>query len=267
MPLNLPAPDKTQLARSPLALVVCQIRFEDVLAVSEGKTMLAIHETLGGRQGPYPKSERLVGQGLNIHLDPAGAKSSARPPEPGWRLMSRDEQWVISILPGYVALETTAYTTWDEDFRPRLANLIEATSKHIEPDTEQRLGLRYLDRIIEPSVNNPQDWEGYIAPELLGAVLHEHIGAGVTTAEQQIVLDVDDDTRCGLRHGFFADPARDQSLTYVLDFDVYREGVRSFDPGDILAAADKFSTVALQLFQVAITPRLHALLKEPKDGR
>ena len=171
------------------------------------------------------------------------------------------------MMPGYVTLETSAYTTWDEDFRPRLVNLIEATSAHVKPDTEQRLGLRYLDRIIEPSVNNPQDWNGYIAPEFLGAVLHERIGPGVTAAEQQIVLEVDDDTKCGLRHGFFADPERDLALTYVLDFDLYREGVRVFDRDEILSAADQFNTFALQLFQEATTPKLRLLLKEPKDDQ
>lgn len=267
MPLNLPAPDKTQLARSPLALVVCQVRFEDILAVSEGKTVLALYDALGGRQGFYRKPERLYGQGLNIQLSPVGPATSTRPPEQGWRFTSHDGRWVVSLMPGYLTLETSAYSTWDQEFRPRLANLIEATAKHVEPDTEQRLGLRYLDRLVEPAVTSPQGWNGYITPELLGAILHERIGSGVTAAEQQIVLDVDDDTKCGLRHGFFADPARDQALTYVLDFDVYREGVRAFDPTDILATADQFNTVALQLFQEAVTPELRRLLKEPKDDR
>ena len=98
-------------------------------------------------------------------------------------------------------------------------------------------------------------------------MLHERIGPGVTAAEQQIVLEVDDDTKCGLRHGFFADPERDLALTYVLDFDLYREGVRVFDRDEILSAADQFNTFALQLFQEATTPKLRLLLKEPKDDQ
>jgi uncharacterized protein (TIGR04255 family) len=89
----------------------------------------------------------------------------------------------------------------------------------------------------------------------------------VTAAEQQIVLEIDEDTTCGLRHGFFADPERNLALTYVLDFDVYREGVRAFDRDDILSAADQFNTFALQLFQEATTPKLRLLLQVPKDDR
>lgn len=265
MPLDLPAPDKTQLDRSPLALVVCQVRFENVLAVSDSRTMRLVHEALGDRSGPYPRAEPLSDQGVSIQLGAAGATTAAQPLQTGWRLRSRDGGWSVALMPSHVALETTAYTTWSDDFRPRLAHLIEATAKHIAPETEQRLGLRYINRITAPPVTRPREWQGHIAPELLGVVLHNRLGPGATAAQQQVDLEVDDGTQCSFRHGFFTDPARNQALTYVLDFDVYREGVSAFDPGDIMTTADAFNTVALQLFQQAITPQLRALLAKAKE--
>jgi uncharacterized protein (TIGR04255 family) len=260
MPLDLPAPDKTQLARSPLALVVCQVRFEQVLAVSDSRVLRAMHEALGGRRGPYPKAERQTDQGMSIQLGAAGAAATAHPPQTGWRLTSPDGGWAVALMPGNVALETTAYTTWSDGFRPRLARLIEATVEHIAPDTEQRLGLRYINRIVEPSVATPRDWDGLIASELLGLVLHDRLGSGATAAQQQVDLEVGDGVRCAFRHGFFADPARGRAQTYVLDLDVYRDSVCAFDAADIMTTADAFNTIALQLFQQAITPRLHGRL-------
>ncbi len=66
--------------------------------------------------------------------------------------------------------------------------------------------------------------------------------------------------RCSLRHGFFADRARDGALTYLLDFDVYREGLSVFDPEDLILTADTFNVLAVQLFKQAVTPQMLELL-------
>lgn len=260
MSLNLPEPDRSPLARSPLALVVCQVRFDEVLAVSDTRTLRAMHEALGGRHGQYPKAEKLIGQAMSIQFSAGAASAEARPQETGWRLSSPDGRWAITLMPTYVALETSAYTSWGDDFRPRLQRLIEATAEHIAPELEQRLGLRYVNRITEPRVTTPQEWRGYIADEFLGVLLHEHLGPAARAAQQQIDLDLDQGILCGLRHGFFVDPARDRALTYVLDFDVYREGALPFDPSDIMTTVDAFNTLVLQLFQQAITPQMRAVL-------
>jgi uncharacterized protein (TIGR04255 family) len=261
MPLDLPAPDKTQLARSPLSLVVCQVRFEEVLAVSDSQMLRVMHEALGGRQGPYPKAGRQTDQGLNIQLGPAGAAASTRQAQNGWRLVSADGSWSVTLMPGHAALETTAYTTWSDGFRPRLERLIEAVATHIAPYTEQRLGLRYVNRIVEPAVTSPRQWEGLIDSTLLGPVLHERLGLGATAAQQQIDLDVGDGVECTFRHGFFIDQANAHVQTYVLDTDVYRNSSGVFDTTDIMTTVDNFNTTALQIFQQCITPRLHASLK------
>ena len=56
MALDLPEPDDAQLPRSPLELVVFQVRFENRLRVSEGAVALAFHGALG--DGEYPNIER-----------------------------------------------------------------------------------------------------------------------------------------------------------------------------------------------------------------
>jgi uncharacterized protein (TIGR04255 family) len=163
-------------------------------------------------------------------------------------------------MPSYVSLETSAYTTWSDDFRPRLAQLLEVVSVHVSPAMEQRLGLRYVDQITEPVVSAPQEWRDFISPELLGPILHPRIGPAVVASQQQVELDLGEEVRSILRHGFISDPARDGALGYALDFDIYREGIRAFDIDDILGTADHFHLRALQLFQQAITPKMLAYL-------
>jgi uncharacterized protein (TIGR04255 family) len=236
------------------------VRFEETLAISDSKLMLAIHERLGGRTGRYPKVEAVKGLRVDFQINVAGSgQLPSEAPYSGWRLSSEDG-WTVSIMPDHVALETTRYTTWDADFRVRLAELIDAVQAEIEPGTEQRLGLRYIDRITDPPVDSPVEWRGYIAAELLGPVLHEALGPAVKTTQQQVVLDFGSGVQCLFRHGFFADPNLEGRLTYLLDFDVFRADIQQFDPDGIKAAADQFNKLSLQLFQQATTADLRRIL-------
>ena len=163
-------------------------------------------------------------------------------------------------MPDHVVLETSRYTTWSGDFEHRLGNLLDATAQHISPVLEQRVGLRYVDRITEPLVKEVSGWRDYISPAFLGPVLDEPIGDAVRAAQQQIDLDLGDSVTASIRHGFFADPTRDGALTYLLDVDVYREIGQPFDVAGIKAALEIFHERSLQIFQRVVTPRMLDLL-------
>lgn len=256
MPLNLPVPDKRQLKRSPLVLVVAQIRHEEIIDLGTGRAMLEIHKALGGSSGRYPRSEQATEQATNIQVAPGVLPRATQTQRKGWRLRSSDGAWTISLMPEFFSLETTAYATWIDDFRPRFTELVDAVDHSIDPATQQRIGLRFVDRIIDPVVSAPQGWEGYIAPEFLGPLLHPHLGPAALATQQQIDLDAGNDVRSSIRHGYFTDPTRENALTYLLDFDVYREEIRAFDKDDIMSSLDAFNLLSLQLFQQAVTSRL-----------
>jgi uncharacterized protein (TIGR04255 family) len=256
MPLNLPPPDKRQLKRSPLVLVVAQVRHEEITDLGTGRAMLEIHKALGGPSGLYPRSEQATEQATNIQVMPGLVPTALQTQRKGWRLRSADGAWIISLMPEFFSLETTAYTTWGGDFRPRFSTLLDAVTSAIKPATQQRIGLRYIDRISDPVVQSPQEWRDYIAPEFLGPLLHPLLGPAALATHQQIDLEAGDDMHSSIRHGFFADPSRANALTYLLDFDVYQEVIRAFDKESIMAALDGLNLLALQLFQQAVTERL-----------
>lgn len=256
MPLNLPSPDKRQLERPPLVLAVAQIRHEEIADLANGRALLEVQRALGGSRGRYPRSEQATEQATNLQIAPGLAPATVQTQRKGWRLRSNDGAWTISLMPEFFSLETTAYTTWSDDFRPRFAELLDAVAQALDPATQQRIGLRYVDRIVDPQVRAPQEWEGYITPEFLGPLLHPRLGPAALATQQQIDLEVDDSTRSSIRHGYFADPTRANALTYLLDFDVYREEIRAFDTEEIMDTVDAFNLLSLQLFQQAVTERL-----------
>jgi len=252
--VDLPEPDVSRLARSPLELVVCQIRHERRLVVGEGATALAIHEALGGAGGSYPSIDEVSGAELNVVVG-MGAPDFRETKTSGWRLTSADGAWVITLMPDNFSLETSAYTTWSDDFAPRLGTLIDAVAEHVKPTVEQRIGLRYVDRINELGLTELAAWRAYLRPELLGLVLHPQIGPGVRQYLQQVVIEFADGVVAGLRHGPVVEPGR-EVIDYQLDYDIFRQRGRPFDASMVKAAAAQFNIYALQLFQATITDEL-----------
>jgi uncharacterized protein (TIGR04255 family) len=252
--LDLPEPDTTRLARSPLELVVCQIRHERRLVVGEGTTALAVHEALGGANGSYPSLDEVAGAEVNVVMG-LGTPNIRETKTSGWRFASADGAWVITLMPDSFSLETSAYTTWADDFAPRLGALIDAVAAHVRPTFEQRIGLRYVDRIDELGLTELEAWRPYLRPELLGLVLHPQLGPGVRNYQQQLLLELADGVTAGLRHGPVVEPGR-ETVDYQLDYDIFRQGGRPFDAAATKAAAAQFNIYALQLFQASVSDEL-----------
>ncbi len=264
MALQLAPPDERQLPKSPLTLVVCQVRFEQLTEVSEARKALVFHDTLGGRQGMYGKMEQIQSSAFAASMGPnIPAAISKVGGQQGWRFKSDDGSWLVSLFPDQASLETTtAYTNWDDDFRKRVEEVFRALETTLSPATRQRLGLRYIDQISDPEVATPQEWESHIERQILGPVLHPTLGQGIVASSQQLDIDAGSELHCTLRHGFFRDPGRNNALTYVLDTDVFRADVAPFSTNSLIAEVEEFHTLVLQVFQACVTPSLLRYLAE-----
>jgi uncharacterized protein (TIGR04255 family) len=256
--LGLPAPDERPLARSPLAQVVCQLRFGATVPVTAG--VAAEFTTFMRDRGfDYPKADPM--QTLTVNVNPLrGAESVAGPS--GWRLQS-DDGWVVGFSDDSLSLETTRYANWHDDFRKRLEAALGALNELIGPEAETRLGIRFIDIITTPVVHSLTEWRGRIADWLLGPLLHERIGPALTNMQQQLALDLGDNAKATIRHGTFPDAARESAYTYLLDCDIYRDRLLPFDVQEVHRAADAFHVSALSLFQAMVTPEFLASLREP----
>ncbi len=257
MALALPEPLTEKLDRSPLSLVVCQVRHEESIAAREPKRALRVHEAV---EAAYPVLEQHSGQELTITAGPLGVQTMPVAAQRGWKMRSEDQSWNAVVMPDFFSLETTDYDDWP-DFRGRLEALMRAVASEIEPSLEQRVGLRFIDRITHPDVTTPRDWAGWIDPAFLGPIAHETVGEGVTTSQQIIQLDAGDGRSLILRHGAFRDPEAGGQATYLIDQDCFIQRGRPFDADQILEAAGSLHTLAIQVFQQAITPDLYKYLK------
>jgi len=260
LPLVLPEPIPDALEHSPLKLVVCQVRIEESPSVTDPRVGLELFERLGGRDGPYPVLEPFKAEQIEVRVGSKVPLSTQQTPLAGWRAFSEDRNWIVALLSGSVALETKAYTTWDDDFLPRVERILAAVNEQLRPAIQMRIGLRYVDLISRPGISSPQGWRGRIVDEVIGPIQHPVIGSSVLAVQQQVDIDAGERVRCTLRHGTVPSDA-DGGPGYLLDWDIYQEEVRAFDPGVIRERLVVFHRLALQLFQQAITPELFAELR------
>lgn len=253
--LTLPEPRDEPLPRSPLTLVVCQVRHNRLLTATDVTNVLKLKDRLGR----YPEVVEDPEHQIAFGGGPSGV--FAGPPQtfPAWKLQSEDGNWRVAIRQDFFALETTAYESW-VDFRQRLSELLDATIDILRPSLEQRLGVRFIDEIADPIVKSPVAWGDWIRPTLLGVVTDDSLGPSVRSCQQLVELQGPSGLRINLRHG--AQPQPDgQSFVYLIDQDCFRAEGRQFDREDILAAAEELHRLALGVFQATITPKLYEHLK------
>jgi len=250
--LDLPEPDRSQLSHSPLDLVVCQIRFDARSAISASKFGFSLQGALGGASGGSWSLDPVdLPAPMSITLTPEGPQQGpVGLPTRGWRLTHEQGAYNVLLVPDSLAIDTRRYSSWDE-FRAMCVAAIGSVADLARPEIELRVGLRYVDRLADPAVKTPAGWAGKLRTPLRGLVGHDSLGETVLNQQQQIVLKLEAGAECRFSHGTLETPT---GLEYVLDYDLYRQLARPFDPDDVIECLDAFNTEALKLFQASLEP-------------
>lgn len=257
MPVNLPIPPDERLERSPLALVVWQLRYDPQPRLGSLDVGLAVHGRLGGKQGPLPSMEQVQGGNVSFQFGPEVSASQSVQPI-GWRMMSTDLATAAAFHTDALTIETTAYGRWQDDFRNRISEALSALVDVVGPVAEHRLGLRYVDQIGGLGMAGPSSWNGWLKPWALGPANDADLKDSVRATETISVFEHEDGAKARIRVASF--PDGDEHVA-VFDSDVSRDGNRPLDAADILAASDRFHLVSKQLFYAALEPRLYDHLK------
>lgn len=257
VPLQLPAPKPVIFRRTPLSLVVCQLRFEDTGPLPE-ESASGLRDRFATR---YPLAQRL--QSAEVHLGPAGVQAAATG---GMRFASVAGDWTCSLFPDFVSLETTAYSDW-QDFDSRLREMLAAVVDVVHPRVETRLGLRYVNEIQIDDVRAPSDWLNYLNPALVSELSPtEPLAASLLTLHQMMQVDIGEGGRLTLRHGLPGEATEDgdKALTYLLDLDCFRQSQRLLVVDDVMSEADRLNTAITSMFQWCLQESLWEEL-DPRD--
>jgi uncharacterized protein (TIGR04255 family) len=243
-----PPPDEVPLRDAPLVRVIAQLRFPPVLAVEQREFVAPFQEAL--RQS-YPVLRQEQTQGLSV--GPAGVTLARA--QAAWRFHDLGGQWRVSLTPEFVALECTKYTS-RSDFFARLRAVLAALDAHVQPKLVDRLGVRYIDRITGPAV---EEIASLVRPEVRG-VVGTAAAAHVLHAVAETMFDLPGArvlARWGqLPAGATVDPAAIEPAaekSWILDLDMYGTASRQFDIEQLLGDARNYSERIYAIFRWAVT--------------
>jgi len=271
---GLPPANRTLLVRQPLELAIAEIRFSASTFEVTADIGLRFREKLAELGVATARIEPMHQQRVSVNVQ-AGV-----PPTPqveagtqGWLLVSADNAYQITVMPGAVVFQTVKYQRWSVTFRPRLEAIFKTIQELLEPVFVSRIGLRYVDRFVDQWATTPEIWVGRLNEHFLGPICEPRIGGMVKGAQQQVELQLGEAQGALLRHGPFVDAANGGALSYLLDIDVFDSEPNRFDPSELIERAEVLNRTAASLFQIVIAPEYltelqadQAVADEATDG-
>ncbi len=256
-PLSLTSMPQVHLPRSPLARVIAQVRFPQILAIRDPDKVAALQEPL---RPTYP----ILSQDQIHRIDLSGGESPSIQQGLIWRLADRekDVQWRVSLGVDFVALETSAYRS-REDFLSRLGTVVAMVEKAFNPASASRLGLRYIDRLSDEAFDCVTD---LIRPEVLGLAqppgdLPPALGESTLHLMTEAQFLAQDGARIQGRWGqlpknatYDADALEPVAKpSWILDLDMFTGESLPFADEPLLTTARRFAECLYALFRQMVT--------------
>lgn len=253
-PFTGPAPTEVHLPRAPLVKVLCQIRFPVIASLEKKDFIAPFQESI---RHYYP--ELVQDQGIELSFTPPGGGFSHKVI---WRMRDKSRNWQVSVGENFLSLETSLYTGRAEFLRA-LEDLVEKLQTTIGPDLVERVGLRYINRIV---FKNSTHLSELLQPGVLG-IVDENMEEYVVSTLSETRFTVADDLKVNGKWGLM--PARQtydptvlppiEKRSWILDIDGFSQDSIDFSPEAIIPVLDRIADIDYRLFRYTVTD---ALLEE-----
>jgi uncharacterized protein (TIGR04255 family) len=249
LPLSGEAPAEVLLPDAPLVLVVGQIRFPTILAIRNADRVAVFQEAI---RGVYPilREDRVA----HLVISPIGQVPTAPGIGEGriWRFLDNGEnwQWRVSLAVDYVALETRAFNDI-ADFSDRLRVIASAVETAFNPQLAQRIGVRYVDRLVEPAYSRIAD---FFQPAVLG-IAASVLGPAAQQIGMQAILGAEEGqilARWGqVPAQATVDPeiAPVEGLSWIIDLDMFTPSAQKFETEALVTKVTQFSKRIYAVFR------------------
>lgn len=242
--------------RNPLAEVICQLRFPEILSV-EANAPVEFQEAIRQEFPQFLRKQEVPAP--KITGIPGNMALQNQPMVTNYQFASADGIWRVNLTGRFISLTCSRYTCW-EDFARKLDKPLAAFIKVYKPAYFERIGLRYLNFISREALqleNSP--FRDLIAPCYLGPLMEEDVQE---SAAGRVSVDVEMAIRGGCRVKIHAGPGhvkrgnqQEKEVKFIFDQDLYMPGQL---PVNLSAGAlQTLHSQANAIFRGAITDTLH----------
>jgi uncharacterized protein (TIGR04255 family) len=253
-PLVALPPKEVPLEKAPLVRVIAQVRFPSILSIGEASFVAAFQEHIR-RQYPILQPE----QTRSFFFGDQGLESTS-PTSMVWRFIDKTEKWRVSLASNFVTLETTDYLS-RADFLQRFKEILIATDTHIKPQVFERLGLRYIARLIGQDVDQ---LTRFLRPEVSGVLASEIAVHAEQSINDSFFTLPDQLSQIHSRWGRFPanvtiDPTAIEPVpesSWVIDLDMFTTPfveVKAFEVEPMMNDAQSFAERLYTFFRWAVT--------------
>lgn len=255
--------ERCRYRANPLAEVICQLRFPEILAISSQAPVdfqEAIRSEYPGflrRQEMQPP--RITGSGDNL-------KVHQQPTVTNYQFSSPDGVWRVNLTGTFISLTCSRYTCWEE-FAAKLDKPLAAFIRIYHPAYFERIGLRYMNFISRFDLGlEGVPFSQLMQPCYLGPLMEEDV---TEAAASRCTVDAEMAIRGGCRVKLHAGPGlvkrggkEDKEIKFIFDQDLYMPG--QLQPNLVAGALQTLHAQADSIFRGAITDRLHNAM-DPED--
>ena len=254
-PLCAECPKEVPLRNAPLVRVIAQVRFPPILSIQKADGVADFQEKL---RAAYPHLQR--DEVRNIEIGPRREPNISEAVI--WRLADGPDPatWRVSLGMDFVALETSMYSSRSE-FLDRLGTVLASVEACFEPAEAQRLGLRYIDRLVGEAVRRIGE---LVQPSVLGILTPDGgsldglrtATAHLMTQSQFVAVEGAIQGRWGnLPPNATYDPDALQPVgepSWVLDLDMFSQAL-PFESDELVEIAEGFAKRIYSVFRLMVT--------------
>ena len=245
-------------ARSPLAEVICQLRFPTILSIG-AKEPAEFQEAIRNEYPRYAARQEHPAPKLTGIGSP-NPTLQQQPPVTNYHFISQDGKWKINLTNTFIALSTVGYTQW-EDFAQRLDFILAQFIRIYQPAYFERIGLRYLNAFSRKAVGmEDMLWDDLIQSAYIGILGEPDVDeTTVSKCSVDVEMSLGGDCRLKLHAGpgmLKRGPQEAQNeVRFILDGDFSAAGNLTGD--QVPSRMETLHSWATRLFQGAITRELH----------
>jgi uncharacterized protein (TIGR04255 family) len=154
---GLPPADRTLLASAPVEVAICEVRFTSAQSGVPVETAERVRDALAKTLDVDLPNIQPATQGtLQINFSGGGSSWSSDQAK-GWQVSSADGHHSATVFPTSVIWQVGVYKRWSLSMRAPLEVLLGAVATDLLPSLVQRVGLRYVNRFVDPACKTMGD--------------------------------------------------------------------------------------------------------------